>query len=112
MKFAETLKGLASSRTVISIAVSMVLKILVAKRVLGADSLSQVDDVTNLVLAAFSLVADGCGVFFRLKATAPGYLTPQYAAHKAWLESGKDRREKPEESKTQDPGQQAPPDCG
>ena len=92
VKIAAVLKNLTSSRTIISISVSAALKILVAKRVLGADSLEQVEDITTFILMFSSVVADGLGIFFRLKATAPGALTPQYEAHEAWLKNGEDRR--------------------
>jgi hypothetical protein len=92
MKALEFLKNLASYRTVISISVSMVLKVFVAHRVIGASSLDQVDDITNFILAFASIIADGFGIFFRMKASKPGQLTPQYAGYQAWVKGGKDRR--------------------
>jgi len=93
MKFVAFLKNLATYRTVIAIFVSMILKILVAKQILGSDSLGQVNDITTYVLTVASFIADGLGIFFRMKAITPGMLTPQYAAHQEWLKSGVDRRD-------------------
>jgi hypothetical protein len=86
---------LAGYRTLISIAVSFVLKILVLKGVIVANQ-SVLNDlstpITDLILLLFSGVFDLAAMYFRLKSSSPGQLTPEYKAQQEYLKLHPDRR--------------------
>lgn len=69
---------LAGYRTYISIAISFILKALVASNVLGASSTDaqHVSQSTDAVLLIGSGLADLAAVFYRAAATSPGGLAP------------------------------------
>lgn len=72
-----TMMDLTGYRTIISLVVSMVLKLLVIKGTLTAATPEQVNLVTDALLLGLSVLADLSGVWFKLYARAPGPLSPE-----------------------------------
>lgn len=69
------MKGLAGYRTIIAIAISLLLKILSAKGVIGGAGETDASLITDGVLLLASGVSDLLAIWFRLRAEKPGVLS-------------------------------------
>lgn len=99
------LAKLQGYRTIISIAISLALKILVLKGVIRAEAntAENANLATDALLLLVSGVCDLAGVWFKLKSPAPGLLSPEGKAHREWVKYGKDRRS-PDQDQPADKG--------
>ena len=84
---------LTGYRTIISLAISLVLKGLALRGVIAADgsSSTNVDLATDIVLMMASGVMDLAAMYFKLHAPGPGVLTPQGKAYREMVVAGTPR---------------------
>lgn len=85
----------AGYRTLIFIAVSTMLKILVARNLISSTEIdaSTTNQITDAVLLVMSGVSDLMAMYFRVKAEKPGQLSEAAKAQKAWEATGIERRQ-------------------
>lgn len=76
---------LVGYRTIISILVSSVLKLLAVHGILATTATSHAEDVVNIVMLAASFIADGSSIYFKLRAPAPGKFAPPQAVTNALI---------------------------
>lgn len=69
------MKTLTGYRTILAIAISLVLKILAAKGVIGGAAESDASLITDGVLLLASGISDLLAIWFRLRADKPGQLS-------------------------------------
>jgi hypothetical protein len=65
---------LVGYRTVFTIALSSLLKLLAARGILDQSATGYANDITDLVFLILSFVADGLSIWFKLRSTGPGQL--------------------------------------
>ena len=84
---------LTGYRTIISLGISLVLKGLALRGVIATDgsSSTNVDLATDIFLMMASGVMDFAAMYFKLKAPAPGLLTPQGKAYREAIATGVSR---------------------
>lgn len=69
------MKTLSGYRTIIAVAISLVLKVLAAKGVIGTTGESDASLITDGLLLLASGVSDLLAIWFRLRAEKPGQLS-------------------------------------
>lgn len=84
---------LTGYRTVISLVISLVLKLLVAKGLLSAEKndTTTLNAVTDGVILVLSGIFDLSAVYFKVKSPAPGIMTPEGKAYRKMVVSGGSR---------------------
>jgi hypothetical protein len=70
---------LVGYRTVISVIVSSILKLLATRGILGSNAPTQTEDIVNIIMLLASFIADGASIWFKLRSPAPGKLAPPAA---------------------------------
>ena len=80
------MQNLSGYRTIISVVVGLVLKLLAAKGMLHGDQIGLQDAIVDTVFLCLSFVADGFTIYFRMKAEKPGALADPEAIKQAAIE--------------------------
>lgn len=88
---------LVGYRTVISILISSILKLLATQGIITEGGIKP-DDVTDLVLLIASFVADGLSIWFKMRSPGPGKLASSDAVAKELLRRAEDEAKKLEEA--------------
>jgi hypothetical protein len=81
-------------RTIISIVISTILKILASRGILDQTATSYAGDLTDLILLILSFIADALSIWFKLRSTGPGQLAPAKEVTAALVKKAEDDSQK------------------